>query len=568
MLRFYTEFSRNCFKKAATYCCLMKYLKFALMKLKVLHLFLLSILGGSLLGISFPFTGGIFPLVFIALVPLLIVNAQINKAVKGKFFLRLGTNYLYFLVFNIITTYWIYYASEGGMYMAVLANSVLMMLPFFLAAFATKQLGENKGLLAFMVLWMTFEFLHFRWELSWPWINFGHVFGNSPKLIQWYEYSGVMGGTFWVLIVNIVIYVIIRNVKFKGETLKIQTPNILFAGLVLLIPICSSLAIYYSYEEKIDPVNITIVQPNIESNYEKFTLPTEFQLFKILSAAKEEISESTDLILCPETAIPYGMIESDLDSNESILYLLNFIRENGDVPILIGADTYEFYDEKHSVASRPYLNKWYENYNTALMLQSNVPIEIYHKSKLVLGGEKLPFISMFPFLEEYSVELGGTSGLLGIGTEPKVFEAKGVGYAPLICYESVYSDYASMFVRKGAQIICVITNDGWWEDTPGYKQHRMFSQIRAIENRRSVARSANTGISCFIDQRGDIISELGWNEYGALQSVINKNDEITFFTKYGDFLGRVACYLSIAMLIYAIVERLKKTGVWTKVAKK
>lgn len=538
------------------------------MKLKVLHLFLLSILGGILLGLSFPFTGGLFPLVFIALVPLILVNAEINKAVKGKFLLRFGTNYLYFLIFNAITTWWIYHASEGGMYMAVLANSVLMTLPFFFAGFITKQLGENKGLFALMVLWMCFEFLHFRWELSWPWLNFGHVFGSSPKLIQWYEYSGVMGGTFWVLIINIVGYIVIRNVKMKGESLKVQTPNILFLVLALIIPIVSSLGIYYSYDEIEDPVNITVVQPNIESHFEKFTLPTEIQLYKLLSAADEKISSETDLILCPETAIPYGMTESKMDSNASILYLLSFLKDNSNVPMLIGADTYEFYDTKQSVASRPYLNQWYENYNTALMIQPNVPIEKYHKSKLVLGGEKLPFISMFPFLEEYSVELGGTSGLLGVGEEPNVFEAKGVTYAPLICYESVYGDYASMFVRKGAQIICVITNDGWWQDTPGYKQHRMFSQIRAIENRRSVARSANTGISCFIDQKGDVISELGWNEYGAIQAVINKNDEITFFTKYGDFLGRVACYLSIAMIIYGIVERLKKTGIWTKATKK
>jgi apolipoprotein N-acyltransferase len=154
---------------------------------------------------------------------------------------------------------------------------------------------------------------------------------------------------------------------------------------------------------------------------------------------------------------------------------------------------------------------------------------------------------------------------LGRGNEPKVFEARGVKYAPLICYESVYGDYASMFVRKGADILCVITNDGWWQDTPGYKQHRMFSQIRAIENRRSVARSANTGISCFIDQKGQIIEELGWNEYGAMNQKLNKNTDFTFFTKYGDIIGRLSVFLTIAMLLYAIVERIKKTGVISKI---
>lgn len=537
------------------------------MKLKVLHLFLLSIVGGVLLGISFPFTGGISPLAFIAFVPLLIINFQINKKEKRRFWLRFGTNYLYFLIFNAITTWWIYYASEGGMYMAVFANSFLMVLPWFFSGFISRQLGEGKGLLAIFVLWLCFEHLHFYWELSWPWLNFGHILGTSPKIIQWYEYSGTAGGSFWILLVNIVVYLLIRNVRFRGETLKVQTPILIFLVLAIIIPISSSLIIYYRYEEKVDPVEIVVVQPNIEANTEKFILPREFQLNKMFMAAESVMTEHTDVLICPETAIPYGMDEQFLEENASIVMVRDFLKKHDDIPLLIGADTYQIFKEWNSVASRPITgsNFWYENYNTAVMFDGDMPLEIYHKSKLVLGGEKLPFIGMFPFLAKYSVELGGTAGVLGYGNEPINFEARGVKYAPLICYESVYGDYASYFVRKGADIICVITNDGWWRDTPGYKQHRMFSQIRAIENRRSVARSANTGISCFIDQKGEIIQELGWNEYGAMNVALNKNSEITFFTKYGDIIGRISTFLSLAMILYGIVERIKKTGVLAKI---
>ncbi|OIQ37026.1 MAG: apolipoprotein N-acyltransferase [Crocinitomix sp. MedPE-SWsnd] len=538
------------------------------MDLKVGILFLYAIVGGLILGVSFPFTGGVFPLAFVAFVPLLIANYQIDKAVKGKFFIRLGVNYLYFVIFNAITVWWIYNASPSGAYMAIFANALLMCLPFFFAGFVRKHLSEGKALLSLLVLWMAFEFCHFYWELSWPWLNLGHILGDSPKLMQWYEYSGVSGGTFWILLVNIFIFIIYRNIVFKKETFKIQTPNFIFVIGAIIVPVLSSLFIYYRYEEKPNPVNITIVQPNIEAHTAKFYLPAQIQLNKLIMAAEADISEDTDLILAPETAIPYPVKEDGLAISPEVLMLKNFLDTSGQIPMLIGADTYQIYEKKNSVASRPYGTEWYENYNTALMLKSNMPLELYHKSKLVLGGEKLPFVGMLPFLDEYSVELGGTSGMLGIGEEPVVFEAKGVFYAPLICYESVYGDFASMFVRKGATIITVITNDGWWGDTPGYKQHRMFSQIRAIENRRSVARSANTGISCFIDQRGEIISEMGWDEYGTIQGEINQNEEITFFSKYGDFLGRIACYLSLAMLLYAFVEKIKKTGAWNKMQPK
>jgi apolipoprotein N-acyltransferase len=536
------------------------------MKLKVIHLFLLSILGGALLGISFPFTGGIFPLAFVALVPLITINLQLNEQKRGRFILRFLLNYFYFVIFNAITTWWIYHASEGGMYMAVFANSLLMILPWFFASFISRQLGENKGLFALLVLWLSFEYIHFYWELSWPWLNLGHILGSSPKLIQWYEYSGVTGGSLWILLMNIVIYIVIRNIWIKKESIKVQTPNFLFIGLAFVFPVISSLFIYYRYEEKTDPVEIVVVQPNIEAHTEKFVLPAEYQLDKMLSAAESAVSANTDLVVCPETSIPYPKDERGLDDHEHILAVKQFIKNNDQVPVLIGADTYGLFQEQNSVASRQYGNIWYESYNTSLMLKGGMPLEKYHKQKLVLGVEKLPFASMVPLIAEYSVELGGTAGMLGFGTEPVVFEAKGVHYAPLICYESVYGDFVSMFVRKGAEIICVITNDGWWKDTPGYKQHRMFSQIRAIENRRSVARSANTGISCFIDQRGEIISEMGWNEYGAIKANLNKNTEFTFYTKYGDIIGRIATFLSIAMILYGFVERIKKTGVWAKIS--
>ncbi|MBD3637840.1 MAG: apolipoprotein N-acyltransferase [Crocinitomicaceae bacterium] len=531
------------------------------MKLKVWHLFLLSILGGTILGVSFPFTGGLFPLAFIGFVPFLIISYSLNQEkIKGRIWIRFLCNYLGFILFNAITSWWIYYASPSGTYMAILANSMLMTLPLGLTGFLTRQLGENKGLLSFLVLWLSFEHIHYYWDLSWPWLNIGHVLGTQPKLIQWYEYSGVAGGTFWILLVNIIVYMLLRNRFLKNETWKIQTPNFIFLGLALFFPVISSLFIYFRYEEKVDPVDIVIVQPNVEAHTEKFVIPVSQQLDKMYKVTEEHVTENTDLVVCPETAIPWGKNEAELETNTSILSVKNFIQTHYEVPWIIGADTYEVFKEKRSAASQPYGPYWAENYNTALLIQADLPIISYHKAKLVLGGEKLPFVESLPFLAEYSVELGGTSGLLGVGEEPKVLEAKGVGYAPLICYESVYGDYVTYFVRKGAEIICVITNDGWWRDTPGYKQHRMFSQIRAIENRRSVARSANTGISCFIDQRGEIISELGWNEYGALHETINRNKEFTVFTKYGSILGRIACYLAIAMLLYGLVTRLKKIG--------
>jgi len=115
----------------------------------------------------------------------------------------------------------------------------------------------------------------------------------------------------------------------------------------------------------------------------------------------------------------------------------------------------------------------------------------------------------------------------------------------------------SQFVALGAGFLTVITNDGWWGDTPGYKQHLTFSQLRAIENRRSVVRSANTGISCFINQKGEIEQSLGWDEKGVLIQEINQNEEVTFYVKYGDIFGRVSAFLLIGIFVMGISDFLK-----------
>jgi len=104
----------------------------------------------------------------------------------------------------------------------------------------------------------------------------------------------------------------------------------------------------------------------------------------------------------------------------------------------------------------------------------------------------------------------------------------------------------------------VISNDGWWDDTPGYRYLFAYSRLRAIENRRSIARSANTGRSGFIDQRGDVGETLGWDERGALTAELSLNDRLTFYTRYGDVIGRLAGYVFVLSLLYFMAYRVRR----------
>ena len=173
--------------------------------------------------------------------------------------------------------------------------------------------------------------------------------------------------------------------------------------------------------------------------------------------------------------------------------------------------------------------------------------------------EKMPLPWLFDWLSFLIIDLGGTTGQLGVDTQRTVFAADSVRVAPAVCYESVYGAYVGEFVRGGAQLILVITNDGWWRDTAIHRQHFSFSRLRAIEHRRAVARSANTGISGFIYARGDVVGPtLGWARRGVLTAPVALSDELTVYTRYGDYLGRIAQYVMLLCLLYYVAYRVKR----------
>ena len=201
--------------------------------------------------------------------------------------------------------------------------------------------------------------------------------------------------------------------------------------------------------------------------------------------------------------------------------------------------------------------EYYDLYNSALAIDASGRIEdIYHKGKLVIGVEAVPFRELFSLFE---IDLGGISGQLGWGKEYTLFENNGVKVGPSICYEGIYGEYFAGFAREGADFVALISNDGWWGNTPGHKRLYDFARLRAIECRRSIARSANTGISGFISPRGeDLAPRLGWDERGVLTAAVELRSEQTIYTRYGDWIARIASYVSILGVMYYVAYRVRR----------
>jgi len=525
-------------------------------------LFLLSILTGLLLSVAWPARG--FPVIlFFAFVPLLLVEDYIltNRNKFRRLSIMLYA-FISFLVWNVLTTYWVYNSTAVGGIFAFIFNATLMAIAFTVFHLTRRTFKGNRGYISLIVCWITFEFLHLNWDLTWSWLNLGNGFANQITWVQWYEYSGTFGGTFWILLSNILFFLLLKNIFSSKPDLRKSKILAVTISLIIVIPIIWSLFIYKNYEEKGKAFDIVVVQPNIDPYNEKFGgMSMEDQLAKMLELSKSKVDKNTRFLLFPETALPEGMYEDELDSSTSFLMIRKFQEPYPDLKIITGASTYKMFKpgEPLSATARKYGNHqgvFYDAYNTALYIDSSKKIQIYHKSKLVPGVEKMPFSKYLGFLEKYSVNLGGMKGSYGIQEDRTPFYSanENIKAAPVICYESVYGEYVSEYVKNGANFIFIITNDGWWGDTPGYKQHFDYARLRAIETRRCVARSANTGISGFINQRGDVLEHSEWWEPIALKQSIKANSEITYYVEHGDYFGRISFCVAALIIFSSIIS--------------
>lgn len=538
-----------------------------LLPMKRIYSLLLSILSGLLFTAAWP-ENGFAPLLFVAFVPLLFIEQRIaDERYKYSFIKILPYAYLAFFIWNLATTWWVWHSSPEGSIAAFTLNTLFIAIVFSLFHVTKKRLGPVPGYLALVAYWMSFEYLHLRWELSWPWLTLGNGFSEYYTWIQWYEYTGVFGGALWIFVVNIMIYKILRKVLILKEGIGSQLKAAVMVVLVIVIPIIISLVIYTSYEEKSDPVEMVVVQPNIDPYNEKFDgMTSADQLEKMLNLAKQKLTPNTRFLVGPETALVAGAWEGKEEGTASFIRLRQFLVDYPELSIVIGLSTYKMYmdGEKPSPTARKYRGRddmRYDAFNTGMIMDKGKPVVFYHKSKLVPGVEKMPYPQVFGFLEELAINLGGISGSLGMQDERTVFfsSVDSIGVAPAICYESVYGEYVTDYVRNGANFIFIITNDGWWHDTPGHRQHNSYARMRAIETRRSIARSANTGISCFINQRGDMQQQTKYWTPDVIKASINANDEWTFYTRFGDYIARVALLLMALLLLWTIATSLNKS---------
>ena len=518
----------------------------------------LSVTGGTLLALAWTdWCPGL--ILLIALVPFFLIEHYLfenrYKFSSNAFFIYILPG---FVIFNILALGWMRVASITGAICVIMGLSFLMAFTMWLAHITRLRAGNYAGFVALITFWLGFEFISLNVNIISPWLNLGNGLSKDILFIQWYEVTGTAGGSLWILCSNLFLTIFIVNSHLRNRK------NRMFLTLwfsVIIIPAVISITRYYTIvQNKEGTSEVVIIQPNEDPYTEKFTTPFEEQLKKVIRMAAGAATDKTAWIITPETTVDDPVNLDDLENNIYIRLIKGLALQYPHASIVTGMVSYRIYPES-SEAPTPSARiidssgLYYDHFNSAFRIDTGKKIEVYHKSKLVPGiemqfsnGPGILISKILPFL-------GGTKWGYGIQKERSCFKHPSLLYkvAPVICYESVFGKYVTDYIKKGAEAIFIITNDGWWKGTNGYKQHLSYASLRAIETRRQVARAGNTGISCIIDIRGKITEETRWWSQTVLKGEIVPETRITPYVKYGDWLLLFSSLISVLILFVIFI---------------
>ena len=533
---------------------------------------ILAAISALLFSVSWP-TYGVPFFIFFAFVPLLLMEQEISKfsKIKRKGWAVFGLSYFTFFIWNLVTTGWLYYAKNPdgsnsllAVAIPLFANSLLMSSTFQLYYWYKKVRGTYFGLVFFVAIWLSFERFHLSWEFTWPWLNLGNVFSEYPKVIQWYDTIGATGGSFWILLINVFTFYTIR-IWEAGRIRKDLIKNVAIISALIFIPIFISIYKYNSFQEKpVGNVNVVLLQPELDPYNEKYSKDSLQILDELLTLAEQNSKGKIDFFIAPETAFPGrgSLSEKGFNKSISINIAKEFLTKHPQSILLTGASTHKFLfneseTENYSVKIQEGL--WVNSYNSALQIIPNQNVEVYHKGKLVPGVEIFPYIRFLkPFLGDAMLDFGGATSSLGIDKERKVFvnQFNKAKVAPIICYESIYGEFVTDYVKNGANLLAIMTNDSWWGNSEGHKQLLSYARLRAIETRREIVRAANSGISAHINAKGDIVEDTFYGDQTALAITANLLEEKSIYTKTGDLISRIAIFVLGFLLIYHFGEKI------------
>lgn len=543
---------------------------------------LFAAISGMLLALSFPPIPMPF-LAFIGLVPLLFALNKSELPTKQKYILV----YITFFIYHTGSLWWISsWTRDTDIFLLISGIALDFLHPFFFfVPFAMyfwfqKKFNTKPALYLFPLLFLSFEWLHSLGDVGFPWLTLGNTQILNLYWIQFIDITGVWGASLLILYINVFVvdffltFSMAHSRNILQYILQSRKASILIAlmAVLLILPFFYSFYALQNYDYKTNLLKnknlvVAVVQPNINP-WKKWETNVREQIEILLKTSDSllTINPFIELFVFPETAIP--MLYTDFNSLQDISILQNWCNLRN-VSILTGITEFYFIPKTNTapatakkLAADP--NQFYQTFNSSILVTPNFDykpgdkVNSYRKSKLTPFGEQIPFQNELPFLSQFAMwSVGISSWNKGPGANimSSSINNKDVRIGNIICIESIYPNFVRDFNKANANLFTLITNDGWYDFTIGPRQHYLLACIRAIENRRYIARSANTGVSGFISPLGISLKEVPQYTRIATDLILPLQNRQTLYSKYGDWLPIL---IIIGVFITSVIGFLKK----------
>ncbi len=390
---------------------------------------------------------------------------------------------LFGFFFAMFSVFWIVFVETPlGIKILMVFGLLIMFLYFGLYYGVAALFARCTGWFLFPLMLSGMEFIRGIGEIGFPWLSFGYSQARYPVIIQQASIYGIYGLSCWLFFVNVLLFYVLKHRRAR---------ELIILALVILLPVGFG-ALKLREKTRSGSIGVGVIQPNIDPNL-KFTRGMREETFRRLIELSVRCADQydrhhnrrLDLVIWPETAIPVNL-KTPGQYQDRVIELVERIQ----VPVLSGSPIADTNGSKI--------------YNGAvLIIPGRGLVQEYRKLHLVPFGEHIPYEEQLPFLSRIDVSGGHYSP----GTDYTIFRLNGIKFACLICFESIFPEISRRYAKKGADFLVNITNDGWFGKISGSQQHNDMAILRAVENNSYLARSANTGISMLVDNKGRILAE-------------------------------------------------------------
>lgn len=443
--------------------------------------------------------------------------------------------YLALLLWNLIGCYWLTLTTlsapdwqEGLLSflagaLAITVNPLLMLLPFAATRWLTSLTRTAFSAWLFAPLWGLFEYLHFRWELTWSWLSLGFAWSEWAFWRQMTTLVGPVGLSVWTLIGAALLWEPLGRARGWAFALwSFALP--LLAKIPLPAPAVAASR------------SVWVLQPNIDP-YVKFAeMPPEVQLQRLLALLPKAPPPGA-LLVGPETALPLT-VSLDHPRNEPFLRPLWSYAQQHRVNLLLGVVGQRYFAKGNPLppSAQPLPEGGgIETYNAALLLRPDT-FFVHIKARLVPFVERVPYLEYLTFLRRWNIDLGGSFGNFGKPTYscPLRLYPEELPVGVAVCYESIFAHDLRERLPSQPALLAILTNDGWWKKSSGYWQHYTYGRLVAQSLGVPTARSANTGVSALWDAQGRALAELPYDTYGQQYAQLVPTAPATLYYRWGE----------------------------------